>query len=300
MKRTLFAALLAVATLSPPALAQEVKAPPPRFEPLDRVLPPLDAGQDEKDTIYDVAPFSPWAQKAPEGAVRVELSGEKATAGGAPFDVATAKREVPVVLVVKGETFFAQAAALLTRLDDGGFDVWLAHPDVDGAYQVDLRDETRFQMWLEEATPGKLRVVQRADGFELQTNMGKLPGPDANGPSVPARGGKMDLATLQRGLSKVKSRFTEAPDVCFMPTFGTDVGDVVRALAANSLSADAPVYAQLCLVYPALRPDGGQAPPPPPKEDPGLGWPLVLGMGVPVLFLVLLLLARARKTPKVE
>lgn len=226
------------------------RAPARGFEPLERV-PLQDAGaEDPREAMYRVAPFAPAGLPVPEGAVRVELRGELAVVNGAAFDVAAAKPEVPVVLVPDADVYLVQASGLLAKLDDAGFQVWFKHPDSDFAYPVKLRDEPAFQAWLDEAAPGKVRVIHRADGFELQTNMGKLPGADPNGPTVPVRGGKMDLATLQKGLGRVQGRFKDAPDWCLVPSFGMPLADVARAMASDYARADSTFFAQTCLVYP--------------------------------------------------
>ena len=232
-----------------------------RLEPLERVQ--VDAGDDAREAQYQVAPFVTLGPSAPGDAVKVELDGEKATADGAAFEVA----KLPVgdagvrrvLLVMKGETYLAQAAAVLAALDDAKAEVWLAHPDGALAFKVVLRDEPAFQLWLDEASDsGKVRVIHRADGFELQTAMGKLPGPDVNGPSVPVRGGQLDLATLQKGLARLQSRFVTAPDYCVVPSFGMVMNDVVKGLAANYVKVETPYFPTTCLVYPRPRPDAGK------------------------------------------
>lgn len=149
-----------------------------------------------------------------------------------------------------GDTYLAQGAALLAALHDARVAVSLLHPDGALAFPLTLRDEAGFQVWLDEPIPGRVRIIQRADGFELTTAMGKLPGPDQNGPSVPVRGGQLDLATLRRGLVAVKGRFKNATDVCFLPSYGTALADVARAMAATWAAADQAVFEEACLVYP--------------------------------------------------
>jgi len=247
MNRALLAPLLLLAALActdkKPAPPPPLKGGPQRLEPLERVLP-ADAG--ERDAVFEVAPFTPLGPAAPANAVKVTLDGDKPLG----LDLKTAAKDVPILLVPVGDTYLAQVAAALAALDDGGFEVWLAHPDAPIAWRLTLRDEPGFQRWLEQLEPGKVRVIQRADGFELSTNMGKLQGIDPNGPSVPARGGKMDLATLQKGLKKIHSRFEAAPDLCFMPSYGMELAEVARAMAADSTAADAAIFPNLCLVYP--------------------------------------------------
>src|SRR5581483_1785904 len=204
----------------------------------------------EREKIFEVGPFTANGPPVPEGLTRIELNGDVAVPSPLPQRV---------LFVPVDETYLAQVNALLAALDDAGSEVWFKHPDEPFAYKVKLRDEQHWQEWIDEPVPGKLRVIQRADGFELQTNMGKLPGGDPNGPSVPVRGGKMDLPLLRKGFERVKQRFKDAPDVCFAPTMGLAVGDTVRAFAADYPSPDAPIFGELCYVYPRPKPrDAGR------------------------------------------
>ncbi|MBL9039429.1 MAG: hypothetical protein JNG84_13000 [Archangium sp.] len=241
MTRWLMVATLALVACSDKKLTAAPDAgrstPLVPMEPLARAAPEGDAGE----VYFAIIPLPPVGPVAPAESTRIVLDGEMAPwTGGAK----------PVVLVAREDTYLAQVAALLASLDDAGATVWLAHPDVAVAYPVTLRDEPAFNRWLDEPVPGKLRVVHRQDGFELQTNMGKMPGPDINGPTVPVRGGKWDLTTLQRGFGRIKTRFPDAPDVCFMPSFGMPMADVARAVSANWLSADETKFSSVCLVYP--------------------------------------------------
>lgn len=245
MKRCSSLLVVAVALGCTPAK----KEPPPRavpqpLEPLARVE--VDAGED--DPIQRVVPFAPLGPPVPAGVTVLTLDGETAKLGAAPFDAA--KLAGPVLLVPTAETFLVQAAPVLAALDDAKAKVWLKHPDAELAFELTLRDEPEFQAWIDEAVPGKLRVVQRADGFELQTNLGKLPGADRNGPTVPPRGGQMDLTTLAKGFKQIRQRFLSAPDVCFVPSFGMELAQVARAMSANFTSAEQAWFPETCLVYP--------------------------------------------------
>jgi hypothetical protein len=191
----------------------------------------------------------------PQGATAVHLDGEVAMVGAAPLDLM--KTSGPLLLD-PGETWFAQAFDLLAKASDQKRELWLKHPDAPIAFKLTLRDEPAFQVWLDEAVPGKLRIIQRADGFELQTNMGKLPGPDPKGPTVPVRGGKMDLKTFQRGLERIQSRFRSAPDYCYLPSYGMDLAQVARAMAANYVSAETAYFPETCLVFHRVVPDAGR------------------------------------------
>ena len=235
------------------------KKPLPKLEPLEQVKgsASADASIDEREAIFRIVPIEVVGPAAPEKAIRLDLDGEAVKQGGVPFDLKTVKQNDDVILVPIGETYLVQIAPVLAALDDVGADVFLQHPDQPIAWPVDLRDEAVFQSWIDDPEPGKVRVIQRADGFELQTNLGKLPWQDPNGPTVPVRGGQMDLKTLQRGLEKV-AVFFKTKDVCFVPSFGMEVAQVSRALAANWKSAEVAWFPTQCLVYP--RPKAKPAP----------------------------------------
>lgn len=256
MKASLMAGvLLVVGCRSSTAVDAGSVKPVEKLEPLEQVKAPppaADASVDDREAIFRIVPLPVSGPSVPEKAVRVELDGETATADGKPFDPKSVKQDDDVLLVAKGETYLVQAATLLAALDDVGADVFLLHPDHAVAWPLDLRDEGAFQSWIDDPEPGKVRVIHRADGFEVQTNLGKLPGQDPNGPTVPVRGGLMDLKTLQRGLEKVAQRF-KTKDVCFVPSFGMDLAQVSRAIAANWKSPEAAWFPVTCLVYPRPR-----------------------------------------------
>jgi hypothetical protein len=219
-----------------------------------------DASSDEaREALFHVEAFKPSGPGIPGKAARIVLEQTTALINGAKVDVEdsaaltkalTSLGGAPVLLSSKGDTWVTHAEPLFAALDDAGLETWLLHPDVSVAYQVKLRDAAAFSAWLDEPVPGKVRVIQRADGFELTTGMGKLLAADPNGPSVPVRGGEMDLATLQRGLQSVKGRFKNATDLCFMPSYGTPLADATRAIAADWQGTEGPIFAELCFVYP--------------------------------------------------
>ncbi|MGV3622240.1 MAG: hypothetical protein ACO1OB_15560 [Archangium sp.] len=218
------------------------RAKPQPMEPLPRVV--ADGG-DDRDALYRVVPFTPVGPEIPKGLKTIELHGEKWT---------ELPKEGGVLLVADEETFMVQVAPLLAQLDDERREVWLKHPDADIAFEVKLRDAPEFQKWIDEPAPGKVRVIHREDGFELTTNLGKLPGLDPNGPTVPVRSGEMDLTTLQKGFERVQAKFREAPDVCFAPAYGMELQKAARAMSVNYFDADTPYFKELCLVYPRPPP----------------------------------------------
>lgn len=220
---------------------------PKRLEPLERVVAFADAGA-RGDGQFQIAALKPVGPPAPNGATLVRLDGEVATVNGRRLEVREVKG--PLLLAPTPDTYLAQVAGWLAQLDDARAEVWLAHPDGAIAFRLTLRDESSFQAWLDEPVAGKVRIIQREDGFEVATNMGKLPGWDPNGPTVPLRGGQLDLTTLQRGLTRVHQRFPEASDLCFVPAFGVELAQTARAMASDYLEAETPVFSSICLVYP--------------------------------------------------
>ena len=246
MKRLALLAALAVATGCTEKKPEPLKSLAPRPLPaLSAPAPDSDGG--EREEAYRVAPAPVYGEELPNDARRIAVGGGEV---GLPADV---QRGTAVLLVPDAEVYLVQAAALLARLEDAGALVYLAHPEGKVAYRLTLRDEPGFQAWLDEAKPGKVRVIQREDGFELQTNVGKLVGADPNGPTVPLRGGQADLAMLRKGLVKLKERFTVTPDVCFVPSFGTELAKVAAAMSADYSAMGAPIFEELCLVYPRPR-----------------------------------------------
>jgi hypothetical protein len=165
-------------------------------------------------------------------------------------------------LVPDAEVFLVQAAPLLAQFDDGQVETWLLHPGGEVAFRLALRDEPAYRAWLDEAKPGKVRIIQRADGLEVQSAVGKLQGADPNGPTVPLRGGKLDVALLREGLLKLKARF-ESDELCVVPSFGTEVAKVAEVLSGNYREMGEPIFHDVCLVYPRPPAPGADAGRPP-------------------------------------
>jgi hypothetical protein len=245
-------------------------------EPLSSLAPPplaplaaeaVDAGRDD-DALFRVMPAEVLGEEVPAEALRLELAGESVRLAGEsltparPGEAARVAERVKgksVLLVPDADTFFAQTSELLEALRDAAGEVWLKHPDAAVAYRLVLRDEEGFRAWLAEVAPGKLRIIQRSDGFELSTSVGKLPGGDPNGPSVPVRGGKQDIATLRKGLGRLKGRFKTTEDICLVPSFGTELAQAARALSGVYTAPGEPLFETLCLIYPTppRRSDAG-------------------------------------------
>jgi hypothetical protein len=236
--------------------------------PLPRVV--AEEGEAGAEAPFQVAPAEVYGEPVPEQALRVELVGETARLGGErlvasrPEDQARLRERMKgqvVLLVSDADTFLAQTSELLATVRGSAREVWLLHPDAPVAYPLVLRDEQGFQAWLAEVAPGKLRIIQRQDGFELTTSVGKLPGPDANGPSIPVRGGKQDIATLRQGLGKLKGRFTTSEDLCLVPSFGMELAQAARALSGVYVAPGESLFETLCFVYPTPRaPSRAEAP----------------------------------------
>jgi hypothetical protein len=251
--------------------APPLKALSPRPLP---ALPPVEGeptvasdGQQDRDVAYRVAPAPVFGDALPKKAVRVELAGESVRVAGAAFDArapdAAARlrglvgEDGEVLLVPDADTFLMQAAPLLAALDDARVRTHLLHPDGAVSFQITLSDEQDFRVWLEQPRTGQVRVIHRADGFELQTNLGKLPGADPNGPSVPLRGGQWDLARLRSGLAVLKERFDADAESCIVPSFGMELASISRALTGYYSRPGSRLFPAVCLVYP--RPKAGAA-----------------------------------------
>ncbi len=250
-----FAVLLLVAGCPDEKPAAPLSSLKPR--PLPALEPP-DAG--DRDGLYRVEAAPVYGEKVPQNAKRLKLAGTMAQLGNESFDLdrpedrnrlqAQLGRPPEVLLEPDADTYLAQAAAALALLDDAGAKTWLLHPTGSVAFAVRLRDEAAFQAWLDEVTPGRVRVIQRADGFELQTAVGKLAGPDPNGPSVPVRGGRFDIATLRRGLDKLAERFDMVNDVCFIASYGMELRRIAEAMSADYSAMGEPFFEEICFVYP--------------------------------------------------
>lgn len=229
----------------------------------DAGVDPSLAAAVERERLHEVEVAKVFGEEVPTKAVRVELlSGNVRLAGGA-FDaeardaLAKLRAAVPegrsVLLVPDDDTFLAQASPLLALLDDAGIKTWLLHPEGKVAFPVTLSDEDDFRGWLNEHAAGRIRVIHRADGFELQTNVGKLPGADPNGPSVPLRGGKWDIARLRTALVALEKRFDSDNESCIVPSFGMELRSVATALTGYYTGDGDPLFPALCLVYPRPR-----------------------------------------------
>ncbi|MGA9525919.1 MAG: hypothetical protein WBV82_30950 [Myxococcaceae bacterium] len=212
------------------------------------------------EKLFEVEAAPVWGDEPPADAVRITPEGTRASVEGAVLDTnapefagelrAQLGENRPVLLVPDADTFLAQAAPLLAALDDLDIETWLLHPDGKVAFKLRLRDEPSFQAWLDAATPGRIRMIHRADGYELQTAVGKLSGPDPNGPTVPLRGGKWDIARLRASLQALKGRFTQSEDTCIVPSFGMELQTTARALTAYYAAPRERIFDELCLVYP--------------------------------------------------
>lgn len=184
----------------------------------------------------------------PEDATRIELRGGSAKLAGKPLGEIRGIRKA--LLTTDVDTFLAEVSPVLGALDRAGVETWLVHPTAPAAFKVVLKDERAFQSWLDQPIPGRIRVVQRADGFELQTGLGKLAGPDPNGPTLPLREGQLQLQMLRQSLQSLKARFPNADDACLVPSFGTELAKIASALSGFYRAPADRIFSEICLVYP--------------------------------------------------
>ena len=243
-----------------PPLSSLAPAPLPTVPGSQPALAPDAGAEASREAAFQVVPAETYGEPLPEGATRLELRGTTAQLSGKAHPVDNAEQRAQllaaaggkVLLAPDADTFLAQAAPLLAALEDGKVETWLLHPSGKVAYRLTLRDEPGFNRWLEQPVAGKVRIVQRADGLELVTNLGKVPGADPNGPSLPLRGGQLDVAAERAGLEKVQKRF-EAPDICTLPSFGTELSQVAQVLSGTFRAQGEGIFPERCLIYPRPR-----------------------------------------------
>jgi hypothetical protein len=224
-----------------------------------------------REALFDVEQVPVWGEELPASALAIEVDAATISIAGRRVDRLAANwpeqvlealgKHRAVLLGSDPERYLADLAELFALLATGDREVWLRHPDAKVAFKVVLFDNAQFEAWLNEPKPGKIRVIQRADGFELQTNLGKMAGPDPNGPTVPTPAGKLDIARLRRGLALLKERFPNAEDSCLVPSYGTELPSIARALSGYYRAKGKRIFDRLCLVYPrAVRPPGAAMP----------------------------------------
>ena len=243
----------------------EERSAPPLSSLAPTPLSPLAAaGTDGGADPHRLPPAPVWGASLPANAIRVTFGAAEARAGTAamPLGVDTGVAPLlaaigrgPALLVPDDAVYMAVLAPLLSALDDARVPTWILHPGGAVAFPVELRDEAAFDAWLDAPKAGKLRVIQRQDGLELVSGLGKLPGPDPNGPTVPVRGGRLDVATTREGLQRLQARF-KVPDACLVPSFGTELRAVGTVLSAFWSGPKEPLFERVCLVYP--RPGGAR------------------------------------------
>jgi hypothetical protein len=197
----------------------------------------------------DAGPSAVWGDPIPEDAARVELHRDSARLGGKPLGELRGIGRA--LLITDFDTFLAEVSPVLGMLDRSRIETWLVHPASAVAFKLVLKDERAFQSWLDQPIPGRVRVVQRADGLELQTGLGKLAGPDPNGPTIPLREGQLDLRMLRQSLLSLRRRFQNASDACLVPSFGTELAKVATALSGFYRAPGDRIFSEICLVYPA-------------------------------------------------
>jgi hypothetical protein len=258
------ASAVALGMMLPLACAQKNDSPPP-LAPMP--LPALgtsgpDAGDEQqaREALFEVEQVPIWGEELPSRALAIEVDQAIISIAGARVDRLASNwseqvlkaigKHPAVMLSFDPERYLADVAELFALLAATGREVWLRHPDAAVAFKVILFDNGRFERWLNEPKPGKIRVIQRADGFELQTNIGKMPGADPNGPTIPSRGGKIDIARLRRALALLKERFPNAQDSCLVPSYGTELPSIARALSGYYRGNGKRIFDALCLVYP--------------------------------------------------
>lgn len=127
----------------------------------------------------------------------------------------------------------APLGALATALGNGGT-ACLAAADSKGRRCIPFRPFSAddFGAWLDAERPlAKLRIVMRADGLEVVTDRGKVPGPDRYGPSLPSIGGRPDFDGLDTAAAKLHARFPDETIAGLAPSPSITVKQAARVLA---------------------------------------------------------------------
>lgn len=89
-----------------------------------------------------------------------------------------------------------------------------------------------FGAWLDAEKPlGKIRIVMRADGLEVVTDRGKVPGPDRYGPSLPSPGARPDYAGVEDASRKLRARFRDEDTAGLVPSASIPVAQAARVLS---------------------------------------------------------------------
>lgn len=246
-----------------PALNTLKPKPLPELPAVSSAGAATDAGVDARERLFQVEAAPVYGDALPKDAIRVELAGESVRVGGAPFDptqpeaAQNLKAMFPegraALIVTDADTYLAQAAPLFAALDDARVPTFLLHPSGKVAFPVTFSDEKDFQHWLDEVTlqaAGRVRIIHREDGYELQTVLGKLAGGDPNGPSVPRRGGHYDVARLRAALVALKGRFKSDTESCIVPSYGMEIASVAETLTAYYPKPEERLFDAICFVYP--------------------------------------------------
>lgn len=247
-RQGLFRGALGAVLLVGPGCKEEAPAPALTSlapEPLPRI--------EDSGGASTVLPITPHGEKLPKDAEVFPLSAQTLEGGELLKRAEQMSAETSVVLRPDADVYLMQVAPLFSVLADRGSKVWLAHPEGDFGYRLMLFDEAAYQHWIDLPEPGRLRVIMRGDGYELATSVGKLPGPDRNGPSVPLRQGRHDLGRLRLAFEALLDRFSTEDMICWVPSFGMELQTVARSLAATFEDDGDSMLERQCLVFPRRK-----------------------------------------------
>lgn len=95
------------------------------------------------------------------------------------------------------------------------------------------RPSSALGAWMDAERPlAKIRLMVRADGMEVVTSRGKIPGPDRYGPSIPTKDGRHDAALLSQSLARLAAYFPEENDAALLASPQTSAQTVAMVLDA--------------------------------------------------------------------
>ncbi|MDR0965348.1 MAG: hypothetical protein LBM75_02375 [Myxococcales bacterium] len=114
---------------------------------------------------------------------------------------------------------------------------------------VHPRSAEALGAWMDAEKPlAKIRLMVRADGMEVVTVRGKIPGPDRYGPSIPTKSGSHDFNLLASSLAKLAAFLPSENEAALLSSPRTTAQTAARALGALG-NASEEQFEKLVFIY---------------------------------------------------
>ena len=145
-----------------------------------------------------------------------------------------------VLLVPLGDTYLAQVTPAARRARRRRLRGLAQAPRGLIAFKVKLRDETTWQEWIDEPVPESCASSTAPTASSCRRTWASCPARPERPLGAGARRphGSADPAQGLRAREAAAS--SDAPDVCFVPSMGIAMADVISAFAANYLRPTSP------------------------------------------------------------